>query len=84
MSCKSHTDACSNPIKVRMLAAAPNLDNSYFLMPQDSQITAGSTLSIAVFSQDLFGNAVTADSLDMTVTPTGGEPIPCSIAEVRS
>lgn len=82
VGCSPAVGRCLNPFTIQMLPGEPNLDNSYFLMPSDSSIIAGSSVSVAIFSRDLLGNAVSLGSILMSVTPSGGEPIACSIVQV--
>ena len=82
VGCNPAAGNCLNPITIQMLPAEPNLDNSYFLMPTDSSLPAGSSISVAIFSKDLLGNAASQGSIEMLVTPSGGEPNGCSIVQV--
>lgn len=84
VSCKPFQGNCLNPLRIQVLAGKPNLDISYFLLPRDTQVEAGGSLAVALFSQDFLGNAVDLSSIAVMLAAVGGEPVLCSVFKVRS
>ena len=83
VECGPSPSPCLNPLQIHVTAGQANLDNSYFLVPKGLRVLAGSSLAVAVFSQDYLGNAVPLGSIDVLVNASEGQSTLCNIAEVN-
>lgn len=83
IGCQPGSEGCVNPMSLQFTPAEPNLDNSYYLLPARTRLEAGSTVSVAIFSQDRYGNAISSTEVGVSIATTGGQPFACSTLSVR-